>query len=114
MKLCTQPLACIKKVKEGYCLKGTEEGVISFPSRLPKDLQLSCLLGLETMYSVSGAGAVQGRGRRGKGCRAMESDVRRVLPAEMGRMSSPLLTGQQITQCRCPPSPREMTLFRWN
>ena len=26
------------KVKEGHCLKGTKNGVISFPSRLPKNL----------------------------------------------------------------------------
>lgn len=38
MNLYAQPLMFIKKVKEGHCLKGTKEGVISFPSGLPKDL----------------------------------------------------------------------------
>lgn len=111
MNLYAQPLMFIKKVKEGHCLKGTKEGVISFPSGLPKDLATKLSLGLETRYGMLGAGAVQGRGRRGEGCRAIEFDVRSMLPAEVGRTSSPFLTGQQMTQCRCPPSPMEMTLF---
>jgi len=51
-----------------------------------------------------------GTGRRGKEGRAIEFDVRSTLPAEVGRISSPHPARMQMIQCRCPPSPREMTL----
>lgn len=58
---------CMKKVKEGHCLKGTREGVISFPSRLPKDLatELSFRLRDYVWHVRCWGGAREKKERRG-------------------------------------------------